>query len=207
MVQDLLPRVFQADLSRFYSRVIVPVLNELQPHANTIEAGEFRSMDEFLDNAEKLTSNLIAYEARRCFALTLAAIFERQLRCWAQSHGILKTKFDDLVKRIAATLTLDLEAGSVNQTIKELHLLANAVRHGEGYSANKLWKLAPHLWPPLGEAPSLRLGEKLGRLHLSERIEVSDTDLFRYIRSLTRFWGLADREQGALIDLPFSGGC
>jgi len=202
MAHDLLPRLFQADLYRFYGSVIVPVLTALQPHENAVEDGQFTSMDDFLDNAEKVTSNLVAYEARRCFALTLAAIFERQLQRWAHSHGIPGDGFHELLGAIAVALTLDLEAESVGQTLKELHLLGNAVRHGEGDSADKLRKFVPNLWPPLGEAPPLRLGEKAGRLRLSERIEVSNNHLLRYVRALTRFWGLADREPGALVEPP-----
>jgi hypothetical protein len=79
VAQDLLPRSFQGDVGRFYSRVIQITLAELPIHTD-VRGGEFTSMDEFLDNAAKQTSNLLAYETRRAFALTLAAVFERQLR-------------------------------------------------------------------------------------------------------------------------------
>src|ERR1700730_16833955 len=85
MPRDHLPRKFQGDLDRFFRRVIYPALSEFSPHEN-VKLGECSSMDEFLDNAEKHTSNFVSYEARRSFALTLAASFERQLRIWARVH-------------------------------------------------------------------------------------------------------------------------
>jgi len=204
MTRDFLPRGFQADLDRFYRRVILPALSEFHPH-DDVRAGEFSSIDEFLDNAEKQTSNLVVYESRRCFALTLAAIFERQLRLWAQTHLLQadeKAKarnkpFADLLSQTAADNALDIKTASVGDTIKELHLLANTVRHGDGKSADKLQKDAPGLWPCLTQTPAVRSP------NLSEGIFVSDADFTRYMRALTRFWGLADHEFGAVIDAPY----
>jgi hypothetical protein len=204
MQRDFLPRGFQADLDRFYHRVIRTALSEL-PHHDDVKTGEFSSMDEFLDNAEKQTSNLVVYEARRCFALTLAAIFERQLRLWAQSNllqadekvKVRNKLFADLLSQTAADHALDIKTASVGDTIKELHLLANTVRHGDGKSADKLQEDAPGLWPCPTQTHAVQSP------NLSEGIFVSDADFTRYMRALTRFWGLADREFGAVIDVPY----
>lgn len=185
-----MPRQFQADLDRFYQRVISPALSELSPYKN-VEEGEFSSIDAFLDSAEKQTFNLVAHEARRCFALTLAAIFERQLQMWLEAHvpKVDKAKqnepnFETLLNKTADGCNIDLHPNAVGDTINELHLLANAVRHGGGRSADKLRKLAPQLFQ-------------------SERIQLADNDFTRYMRALTRFWGLADHEFGAVIDVLY----
>jgi hypothetical protein len=206
MPQDLLPRQFQADCDRFYKRVVMATLTELTISSD-VRGGEFLSLNEFLDNCEKQTSNLLAYEARRSFALILAALFERQLRTWARLHFAEGEKekantsnFGPLVLKIADQQTLDLSAASVHDTITELHLLANAVRHGHGPAVIQLRKSYPHFWSHLTEAA---LSECETRHLLSEFIQISDRDFVRYIRALTRFWGLADREAGAIIDGPY----
>jgi hypothetical protein len=206
MPQDLLPRRFQADLDRFYKQVILATLSELRSHEN-VKVGEFNSMDEFFDNAEKHTFNLVAYEARRCFALTLAAIFERQLRIWARKHfsetekaGVSGMKFNNLLRKTAGIHALNLESAEVRKTIIELHLLGNAVRHGDGDSLDKLWKQTPHLWPHSTEAAAMKSKEQS---LLSEEIRISDNNFVCYIRALTRFWGLADHAAGAVIDPPY----
>ena len=38
---------------------------------------------------------------------------------------------------------------------------------------------------------------------MTKNIQISDDDFLRYIRALTRFWGLADRECGGVIDIPY----
>lgn len=79
MRREDLPRKFQADLGRFYERVILPVLHELQPDAD-VPTGVFTSEEAFFAACEKLTFNMVASEARRSFSLTLAGLFERQLQ-------------------------------------------------------------------------------------------------------------------------------
>jgi len=98
--------------------VIRPTLAELSLYPN-IKHGEFTSQDEFLDNCQKQTSNLLAYEARRSFALTLSALFERQLRVWARvlfpkeeriRDGSMK--FEKLLTKAGNHREIDLAAAS-----------------------------------------------------------------------------------------------
>lgn len=206
MAQELLPRIFQADLDRLYARVIRPTLAGLPIH-DDIRTGEVETINEFLDNAEKHTSNLLAFEARRSFALTLAGVFERQVRTWARTQvtaehcvSVATQSVNKLVEDAAAQHTLDLETRRVGVTLRELHLLANAVRHGDGDSVSKLRQLAPQLWRFRSDAEAA-IAEQ--RSILSEAIQPSDEDFVRYIRATTRFWGLADHEWGAVVDGPY----
>ena len=77
--QDLLPRQFQCDCERLFERVIAPTLAALQPEQLSTVT-EYSSVSEFLAASTTSTSNMLAYEARRSFALTLGGLFERQLR-------------------------------------------------------------------------------------------------------------------------------
>jgi hypothetical protein len=201
--QDLLPRQFQADCDRFYMRVIAPALATMQPGApSTIT--EFASVSEFLNASAKSTFNLLAYEARRSFALTLGAIFERQLRIWARVHftaseeaSIPDKKFYPLLDATVAKHGLDLRRYAIGTGIRELYLLANAVRHGDGFAVTELRSTASQLWPDL--TPSAI--EKCHAMAIwSEAIQLSDADLTRYAEATTRFWGIADRVPGAMID-------
>jgi hypothetical protein len=207
MPQDLLPRIFQADLDRLYTRVILPALGNPLLHDNIKTAELATSMAVLLEHAEKHTSNLLAFEARRCFALTLGGLFERQLRIWARVHvpedqraGVAGLPFHRLVKEAGSRHGLDLDTKGVGRAIEELHLLANAVRHGEGRSLDKLRRYAPHLWR---YASGEDAAKSAARSILSEGIQPSDHDFLRYIRATTRFWGLADREWGAVVDTPY----
>jgi hypothetical protein len=205
MRREDLPRKFQADVGRFYERVILPVLHELQPHAD-VPTGVFTSEEAFFAACEKLTFNMVAFEARRLFSLTLAGLFERQLRGWAQVHAseteraALATKpFDHLLQEIANAEGIDLIMANIDDTITELHLLANAVRHGEGFSAERLRQKHLSLWKITGEVgPSSRQS-----LLTDEDVQPSDEDFARYIRAVVRFWGLADKEINAVLDGPY----
>ncbi|OYW67104.1 MAG: hypothetical protein B7Z40_08695 [Bosea sp. 12-68-7] len=197
--KDLLPRQFQADCERFFQSVIAPALATLRPSSpNTVT--EFASVTEFLDACTQSTFNLLAYEARRSFALTLGAIFERQLRIWSRVHSTAPrdlTHFDPMLKAAAAKHRIDLSRYDVGRILRELYLLANAVRHGDGTAVEELRKTALHLWPGL----SLEAVERCNAMSIwSEAIQLSDDDLARYATAIARFWGLADREQGAMID-------
>lgn len=207
MPQDLLPRIFQADLDRLYTLVVRPALGSLPCYDGVKTTGYVVSITEFLDHAEMHTSNLLAFEARRCFALMLAGLFERQLRIWARLHlpenqraAIGKLEFDRLVREADERHGLDLKSEEVGDTIKELHLLANAVRHGDGRSVDDLRGLAPYLWRYADGSTATKSEEQS---ILSEGIELSDADLARYMRAVTRFWGLADCEPGAVHDAPY----
>jgi hypothetical protein len=198
MSRDFLPRSFQADCYRFYTRVIRNTLGELPVHSD-VQYGVFTSQTEFLENCEKATSNLVAYEARRSFALTLSALFERQLRMWARVHfptdqtdDLKKMPFSQVLETVVELQDLGEATSSLHATIYELHLLANAVRHGDGPSAEKLWALSPRFWRQVTvqPAPSER----------SELIQITDDDFVGYIRTIVRFWGLADREPFAVVD-------
>ena len=207
MPQDFLPRIFQADLDRFYTHVVLPALSSLPVSDGVKIGGLADSLSEFLDCAQTHTSNLLAFEARRCFALTIAGLFERQLRIWARVHvpndqraGVAKKEFIKLFHNAGVRHGLDLKTKEVGSAIEELHLLANAVRHGDGDALDKLRARAPHLWRYADSTAATKSEEQS---ILSEAIHLSHGDFARYMRAVTRFWGLADREGAAVVDVPY----
>ncbi len=206
MARDLLPRRFQADGDRFYRRVVVPALHELRSDHDG-KGRTFDSWEAFLDGAEKLTTRMLAFEARRCFALSLHGLFERQLRVWARAGAekgewlmLAKIEFEKLLCDTAASRDIDLVARDLGRVLVELHLLANVVRHGDGVSVNRLKAIAPHFWGELEDADAQEFED---RFLLSENVWPSDQIIRGYARATVRFWGLADREFGSVVDAPY----
>ncbi len=79
-------------------------------------------------------------------------------------------------------------------------MVANVVRHGEGSSCEKLKASAPALWDDAAnDYHDLLAGPPIPSEHL--RIRMSD--LVRYIRATTCFWGMADPLPMAVIDPPY----
>ena len=102
-----------------------------------------------------------------------------------------------MLRAAAAKHGIDLSRYDIGRNIRELYSLANAVRHGDGTAVEELQRTAPHLWP--GLTPEAI--ERCNAMAIwSEAIQLSDEDLARYATAIARFWGLADREQGAMID-------
>jgi hypothetical protein len=132
---DIVALTAQADMHRLYVTVLRPALGEFLPADDV--TGECNTIDEFLKAARNNTHNLVCHELRRTFALILAAVFERHLRSWlsgkitAARKDIEKENWQDLVKRLQ-TIDTSIAAHPVMADLESLHLVANAVRHGNG---------------------------------------------------------------------------
>lgn len=200
---EQLPRIFQANLARLFERVIQPGMHALPLHAS-LETGEAATMEQFLDRAAAQVDNYTANEAGKAFALTLAAIFERQLSIWGSS--VCRDKalempksrgFQDFLALCAKHAGIDLGQGELGTDLSEMFMVANVVRHGEGSSCEKLKMIAPHLWDDVADDyHDLLAGPRIASEHLRIRIR----DLVRYIRATTRFWGLVDPLPMAITD-------
>ncbi|MFG1433325.1 hypothetical protein V5F44_20645 [Xanthobacter sp. V2C-8] len=193
------PRIFQANIDRFYQRVIVTVLSQLSTHAD-LAVGEAVDMDEFLDRCAAMVDNYTANEAAKAFALTLDGMFERQISRMAQMKGLDAGSWDKSLKSCTDAAGIDLVAIAVKDDLSELHLVANVVRHGEGRSCVDLKAAAPQLWhSPAPDYYDLAPGPTPA----SEELRVRPDDLRRYARAIQRFWGHLDRLPGAVLDPPY----
>lgn len=197
-VADQLPRIFQANIERFHQRVVQAVLEQLPMHGALV-TGQATCMDEFLTRCAEQVDNHTAFEAGKAFALTLDGLFERQLCRWANAHGEKANSMETALPACARIGGLDLGAVGVADDLKELHLVANVVRHGEGRSCTELQAKAPRLWDDTaldyydlspGSAPA------------SDRIRIQIGDLKRYTRAITRFWGHLDPLPMAVLNPP-----
>lgn len=200
---EQLPRIFQANLARLYERVIQPAIDGLVLHP-VLERGEASSMEEFLDRAAAQVDNYTANEAAKSFVLTLAAVFERQLSIWARAMGLTDVAklrgFQEQLLACAKLASVDLAIDNLGAELIEMFTVANAVRHGEGPSCERLRATAPALWSDTaGDYIDLLLGPRLP----SESLRIRCDDLVRYIRATTRFWGRADPLPMAVTDPPY----
>lgn len=164
-------------------------------------------MDEFLDQAAAQVDNYTANEAAKAFTLTLAGLFERQLRIWGRGTGVTiagynpgREPFRDYLPLCARAADVDLQDGPIGYDLVEMFLVANVYRHGDGPSVENLRSHAPVRWtydpsryvdllPPNGEQ--------------SEQLLLQPTDVVRYAGACSRFWGRADKLPMAVKDPPY----
>jgi hypothetical protein len=143
-----MPRVFQANLYRFYIRVVQPTLAQFAP--SVLEYGTFEDLDRFLSAASAQVENHTANEAAKAFTLITSGLFERQLRIWGltmfgddRQPDIRTQSFAALLVDCAAHVEINL---GVQGDLEEAQLVANVVRHGDGRASKLLEARAPKLW-------------------------------------------------------------
>jgi len=205
---DNFPRSFQANIDRFFQRIILPGLNELPIHAE-LRFGEAPSMEEFLTRAKAQTDNHTASEGAKAYTLALAGLFERQLRIWMRGRRtgpardkVRSERFRPLVIECAREGEVDLSDRRLGHTLVEMFLVANVFRHGDGPSVTELRSHAPELW----DYERSRYVDLLPpNPDDSEKLLLRPGDVVRYAVACVRFWGRADKLPGAVLDPPY--GC
>jgi hypothetical protein len=204
---DNFPRVFQANVDRFFQRIIQPGLNALPVHAE-LRFGETSSMDEFLDWAAAQVDNHTANEAAKAYALILAGLFERQLRIWARirrtnplsDEALAKMGFRPLLDDCAREASVDLADKGLGHLLSEMFLVANVFRHGDGRSVVDLRSHSPALW---NYSQSRYVDLLPPNMTDSEKLLLQAADVTRYAAACFRFWGRADKLGGAVVDPPY----
>jgi hypothetical protein len=204
-LKNQLPRIFQANLHRFYERVVRPGLDGLAPPAS-LAVGETDSMDEFLWRATGQVENYTSNEAAKAYTLILSALFERQMRIWAvhllptpRQPNVQVQWFKDLLVDCASAAGVDIGQQGIRTDLIEAYLVANVVRHGDGRSCDELQAICPRLWI---YDPAEYIDILAGPSPASERILIRPEDVTRYVRAGLRFWGRADPLPMAVAEPP-----
>ena len=184
---DIIALTAQADIHRLYERVIQPALAEFVPSRDVERiTGD---MNQFLEGARINTNNSLCHELRRTFALIMGALFERQLRSWlseripAEKKTVEKADWPGLV-RLVARVDSSITVNPVVTDLENLWSVANAVRHGNGPSAEKLRQEAPQFWDQTRMRPDVTCD-------LVGNMRIDDTQLERYAQAVLKFWHLA----------------
>ena len=204
---DNWPRTIQANIYRFYERIILPATQNAPIH-DEIVTGVAPDLDAFLDRAKAHVDNYTANEANKVYALVLIALFERYLRLWAKAlvtDPAIDTQRGDLmmlVDTMSAKSNIDLATQDLRGTLQEALLIGNAVRHGEGVSMDKIRRLAPHLI----DRSKRQYVDLIDQLTPdSEWLRIGPDDIERYVRAMIRFWGLADKQPMAVTSYFMNG--
>jgi hypothetical protein len=182
---DTVALTAQADIYRLYLKVIQPGLAEFTEFRSIpIEATD---IDSRLEAARIYTHNTLCYEIRRSFALTLAALFERQLRSWLlgklpADEKVKKAKWQALVAFVNR-VDISITANPIMDDLDILRLVANAMRHGPGESVEILRRRAPELWNEAHTGPEIN--DPTGSMR------ISDDKLERFAEAIMKFWHLA----------------
>jgi hypothetical protein len=186
---DPIAMAAQADIHRFFFKIIHPALIEFEPGPDQ-PRGEFSDMDAFLDSCAAATHNALCFEMRRTFSLTIGALFERSLRFWLTSGAphlrkkIETAKWEELEPMIETIRGVNLDSAGVADDIRELLSIANAVRHGSGPSMKKLLAEAPRFWRhlPMGDNTPDKLVSDM---------RIRADDLWNYTLAILKFWHAA----------------
>jgi hypothetical protein len=176
----------QADIHRFYFKVIQPALAEFVPIDDSVGM-ETADIEAFLEGARVNTHNALCHEMRRTFALIIGALFERQLRSWlsgkmpTETRKVENARWSDLVK-----LVENVVGSSIGTDLEALLSVANAVRHGNGRAATELLRTAPQFWGQARMKPDSRW-----KADLVGNMRIGDDQLERYATAVMKFWHLA----------------
>jgi hypothetical protein len=186
---DMVALTAQADIHRLYVKVIQPALAEFAPTVDVDIVGETTDIDQFLEHARINTHNSLCHELRRTFALILGALFERQLRFWlsekmpAKKKNVETAKWPKLIKLVNC-VDRSVTTNPVITDLEDLWLVANAVRHGNGRSAETLLQKKPDFWSQTEKEPHVKRD-------LIGKMRINDAQLELYARAIMRFWHLA----------------
>ena len=138
------------------------------------------------------------------FCLAIHSLFERQIRRWLAGCVYALAHSKDRIERaqggnLNAMNVLLNEVRGVPLSrfdgyadLQRLQLLANACRHGDGDSANRLYKRHPELWPDWPPAPMMLPGQAEPYVYTGpptfDRIVVPRQWLRDFVGAIAGFW-------------------
>lgn len=142
------------------------------------------------------------------FCLAMHSLFERQIRRWligcvgslgftsqrmATAQGGNLNRLDGLLAEVRG---IPLSAFYSFPDLKRLELLANACRHGDGNSAERLYEQHPELWPDWAARPLLMPGQSATIAATSppsfDHIAVPRDWLDQFVDAIVWFWDDAE---------------
>lgn len=188
---DMIALRAQADITRFYSKIIHPVIAGLVPE-DAPPGGVTSDADAFFEAARIGTHNALCVEARMAFALTMGAAFERHLRLWLVTKLPERRKalqrepgWSNVLAHVSSLTGTDMATLPINIDLEELWLLVSTARHGDGGSCATLREKAPDLWQHL---TAEQIAEAVDEGTATFNMQVGDADLGRYAHAVLSFW-------------------
>lgn len=142
-------------------------------------------------------------------ALAIQAIWETQFRRWLracalEAHGddrhganikrLPIDRLDGLLLSLRGVRLMDVPGGTI---LRELMLVGNVVRHGDGPSAAQLVATAHDIWTSDPEIGGGAMSEEN-----ADKLAVNDARLKRYAEAVQQFWFASSRALHASFEDP-----
>jgi hypothetical protein len=149
--------------------------------------------------SHNLRVGLALGQLNKQLALAIQAIWETHFRRWLlacaqERYGdgrydaeIKRATLEDLDQRLKDIRGAGLDDFPSGKRLKELTLVGNVVRHGDGPSAGKLLNTAPEIWMSDPAESDLSIDE------CADRLVIDDVRLKLYADAVSSFWIAAGR--------------
>ena len=200
-----------SDFVGIYSEKLLPVFRDIESDANKLEKDLFNdamsqpacsdsfdpaslaetAQDETIDYYLHLS--LGKYNLTATWHATLYQVWEQQSRhfLWREMSHVKEVDFKGFciklseIKKKFKLHNVDIESFSCWPQIRELSLLCNVIKHGEGESAEKLRKINPALFKQEGGIDYI---ETFKTTLLEETLNIDEMTLQNYRDALLSFW-------------------
>lgn len=151
-VADVYASKYGTIAQEFLALVVTPSLDALERRWQEFDRGGDKLEEAFasLGHAE------LVNKTNSAFCLSIQALWERQLRGYLrlcpnagiELEEVDKAKWGAQISRVFLQIRgLTLQSFDSYATLNKLNFLGNVCRHGDGKSADKLFKAHPELWP------------------------------------------------------------
>lgn len=197
-VADVYASKYGAVAQDFLALVVQPSLAALELRWEAVITGDnkIRAAFESLDHAELINKTSSA------FCLSIHSLWERYLRRYLLTcpnallvegvtrRGLEKAlwgnKPDQLGGLFLKIRGRELESFDSYPTLNKLQLLANTCRHGEGRSADDLFKAYPEMWPTWAQHP---VADLTGTPYPPvDFIKITRDMLSEFVNAIDLFW-------------------
>lgn len=182
---------FDRVMQDYWAHVAAPALASAEQEAQRWLDASDADLSALFIHAEKVDQHLVTAFG---MALSLQSIWERQLRrylvaCAGQDpalvHKIQMAPWLQLQEHFAQLRGVPLQAFITFAELDLLSVLGNVCRHGNGKSADGLWRAHPDLWP-------YSEGQGNGPTPAVEHMHIPTRLLARLADGVVQFWSFID---------------
>jgi hypothetical protein len=200
-----------SDYVEIYCQKLLPVFKDIESDANKIRDdsydnlmsqpayGDFIDPSSIAEDAEDIGIEHYSYLKLGKYSLTatwhatLYQVWEQQSRrfLFREMSHVYNIQFETFcinlseIKEKFKFHNVDIKSFSCWPQIKELHLLCNVIKHGNGLSAKELRKMKPALFK---QEDSIDHMKTFKTTLLEETLNINETTLQNYREALLSFW-------------------
>jgi hypothetical protein len=192
-----------ASLCHFRDNVVIPSIRALSEKIDEIEGSEEPEAVFLIGDLKELKRKTI-----EGYIIAIQSMWERGLRgmlancelrlCNGNALEMLKTapwsgKLGNLKEQFQRLMGISIQSFGSYEDLDFLQALGNAIRHGDGNSARRVYKLSPSLWPVWSHSVQdallgLPVRDREDVTPSFDLIELSPEVLAQMIQSVLWFW-------------------